>query len=44
FDTGGADGVVGPMTRTAIKNFQKKANLPPDGYPNMGLLERLRGL
>jgi len=44
FDTGGADGVIGPMTRTAIKRFQQKANLPPDGYPNMGLLERLRGL
>lgn len=44
FDTGGADGVIGPMTRTAIKGFQKKANLPPDGYPDMGLLERLRGL
>ena len=44
FDTGGADGVIGPMTRQAIRGFQKKAHLPADGYPNMGLLERLRGL
>jgi len=43
YDTGGADGVVGPNTRLAIKAFQKKSLLPADGYPTMGLLERLRG-
>jgi len=43
FDAGGADGIVGPATRQAIKAFQKSVNLPPDGYPSMGLLERLRG-
>jgi len=42
FDTGGSDGVVGPMTRLAIKAYQKKSLLPADGYPTMGLLERLR--
>jgi len=43
FLTEGADGVVGPNTRSAIKAFQKSNNLPPDGYPSFGLLERLRG-
>jgi len=43
FDAGGADGIVGPATRQAIKAYQKSVNLPPDGYPSMGLLERLRG-
>jgi len=43
FDSGGTDGVIGPKTRTAIKAFQKKSLLPADGYPTMGLLERLRG-
>lgn len=43
FDVGGADGIVGPATRQAIKAYQKSVNLPPDGYPSMGLLERLRG-
>ncbi len=40
---GGADGVVGPETRKAIKAFQRRAQLPPDGFPTAGLLERLRG-
>jgi len=43
FDTGGVDGRVGPMTRKAIKAYQSSVYLPADGYPNMGLLERLRG-
>jgi len=42
FDTGGADGVAGPMTRRAIKGFQKSRKLPADGYAGYGLLERLR--
>ncbi len=44
FDAGGVDGVVGSQTRSAIKDFQKSARLPADGYPSIGLLERLRGL
>ena len=43
FETGGSDGVIGPKTRSAIKAFQKSAHLPPDGFPTIGLLERLRG-
>lgn len=42
FDTGGVDGRAGPMTRAAIRNFQKSVNLPADAHPTFGLLERLR--
>lgn len=42
FDTGGVDGRAGPMTRTAIRGFQKSIKLPADGHPTFGLLERLR--
>lgn len=43
FYTGGADGVVGPETRKAIKAYQRQVHLPADGFPTFGLLERLRG-
>ncbi|MEQ8605373.1 MAG: lytic murein transglycosylase [Rhodospirillales bacterium] len=42
FDTGGIDGRAGPMTRDAIRNFQKSVKLPADAHPTFGLLERLR--
>ena len=43
YDAGGSDGIVGPKTRLAIKNYQGKSQLPADGYPTMNLLKRLRG-
>ena len=42
FDTGGIDGRAGPMTRQAIRNFQKQSKLPADAHPTPGLLQRLR--
>lgn len=42
FDTGGTDGVVGPMTRTAISDFQRARGLPMTGDPSSDLLARLR--
>ncbi len=42
FDTGGADGVVGPKTRRAIRAYQISEGLPPDSYPSLNLLERIR--
>jgi peptidoglycan hydrolase-like protein with peptidoglycan-binding domain len=42
FDTGGADGRVGPKTRDAIMSFQQQLALPADGYPTVALLDRLR--
>jgi len=43
YDAGTPDGVIGPMTRTAIRAYQKANGLPPDGFPTSGLLEKLRG-
>jgi Putative peptidoglycan binding domain len=31
FDCGPIDGIVGPRTRAAVRNFQAKSGLPPDG-------------
>jgi len=42
FDTGGADGVIGRMTREAIRAFQSSIGLPPDAYPSLDLLKKLR--
>ncbi|MGF1640278.1 MAG: lytic murein transglycosylase [Rhodospirillales bacterium] len=41
-DPGVADGIVGPQTRSAIRTFQVQKRLPADGFPTIGLLERLR--
>lgn len=42
FDAGTPDGRVGPMTRKAIKGYQRKFGLPPDGFPNSDLIKHLR--
>ena len=41
FDSGPADGMMGPATRDALRRFQRSAGLPPDGYPTPELLDRL---
>ena len=42
FDAGPADGVVGPLTRAALRDWQQHAGLPADGHPNETSLEALR--
>lgn len=42
FDTGGADGVIGPGTRAAISAYQQSAGIPVTGQPTIDLLRRLR--
>jgi len=42
FDTGGVDGRIGPMTRKAIRNFQRNSGLIADGYPTKAFLARLQ--
>lgn len=42
FDTGGADGVLGPKSKAAIKAFQRSIGLEPTGNPSPELLARLR--
>jgi membrane-bound lytic murein transglycosylase B len=41
YDPGPVDGVLGSKTRQAIKEFQRTAKLPADGYPTPELLEVL---
>ena len=42
FDAGEPDGVVGSQTRAALRAFQRKAKVPPDGYPTPELLAGIR--
>lgn len=40
---GGVDGKIGRKTRAAIRHYQRKKGVTPDGFASMLLLERLRG-
>jgi lytic murein transglycosylase len=42
YDAGEADGRLGEITRAGVKQAQRAFGLPPDGYPTMELLTRLR--
>jgi lytic murein transglycosylase len=42
YDTGGIDGMMGAMTRAAVKSVQLEFGLPADSYPTPELLARLR--
>jgi len=42
FDSGAADGVMGPATREGLRRFQRSVGLPADGYPSADLLQRLQ--
>ena len=39
---GAVDGKIGPRTRAALRAFQAGAGLPPDGYADAAMLDRLR--
>lgn len=41
FDTGGADGVLGPNSRAAIADYQRSVGLDPSGNPSQALLSSL---
>lgn len=43
FDPGPADGMLGPRTRGALREWQKSRNLPADGYPTRTMIERIAG-
>ena len=43
FEVGEADGRFGAKTRAAIRDFQAKAGLVPDGFASATVLARLRG-
>lgn len=40
-DTGGTDGIIGPSTVSAVRNFQRSAGLVPDGHPDRTLLQHV---
>ncbi|MGB9027608.1 MAG: lytic murein transglycosylase [Rhodomicrobium sp.] len=42
YNSGGTDGRVGKDTMAAIRNFQLKVGMKPDGYAGLKLLARLR--
>jgi membrane-bound lytic murein transglycosylase B len=42
FGTGAVDGIIGYLTRAAIRSYQKINGLAEDGHPSLDLLERLR--
>ncbi len=44
FDAGDHDGVIGPKTRVAIRQFQREIGEVPDGFATLALLSRLRAL
>jgi len=35
--------MFGPRTRTALRQFQARAGVVPDGFATASVLERLRG-
>jgi lytic murein transglycosylase len=43
YDIGDPDGLFGPRTRVAIRNFQASVGQTPDGFATGSMLDRLRG-
>ena len=43
YDVGEPDGLLGPRTRAAIRDYQAKTGRVPDGFASAGILDRLRG-
>jgi hypothetical protein len=43
FGVGDADGRFGAKTRAAIRDFQARSGLVPDGFPSVTVLAKLRG-
>jgi lytic murein transglycosylase len=42
FDSGPADGMLGPATRAGLRLYQRSVGLPADGFPTLDLLQRLQ--
>lgn len=42
YNIGESDGHLGPKTRTALRDFQARAGLVPDGFASTKLMDRLR--
>lgn len=44
YAVGGVDGKIGPKTRAALRAYQGANGLPPDGYADAALLDRIRAV
>jgi lytic murein transglycosylase len=42
YEIGALDGKIGEKAQAAIRDYQRKAGLEPDGFVNLALLERIR--
>ncbi len=42
FDIGSPDGLLGPRSRIAVRNYQASVGLVPDGFASSAVLDRLR--
>ncbi|WP_024280995.1 lytic murein transglycosylase [Xanthobacter sp. 126] len=42
YDIGNLDGILGQKSRVAIQDYQTRAGLLPDGYPDLVLLQQMR--
>src|SRR5262249_41244781 len=42
FDCGAPDGLVGPATRRALRDWQRSVGLPADGFPTLQVLQQLQ--
>ena len=42
YDVGEADGKLGEKASAALRQYQQKAGMDPDGYPTLRVLERMR--
>ena len=42
YDVGDVDGRVGDRLQAAVRDYQESIGAPPDGYPTLALLRRLR--
>ncbi len=42
FNTGTPDGVMGPATRSGVRQYQASLGLAADGYPTLELLQRMQ--
>jgi peptidoglycan hydrolase-like protein with peptidoglycan-binding domain len=42
YDVGDIDGRVGDRLQAAVRDYQESIGAPPDGYPTLALLRRLR--
>jgi len=43
YDVGDIDGRIGDRLQAAVRDYQESIGAPPDGYPTLALLRRLRG-